>query len=171
MCIRDRMSFAQTHQYANNMGGWLWLATDLKVSPKWEIHAEVQLRRNDYLKSWQQIFVRQGINYYINDKMFVNLSYLFLETYPYGKFPAKSAFPEHAIWESFNYKNQLGIVEWVMRAQLEQRFIYSPRLIDSVYRPGPMVYSNRFRILNRFSIPFKGIKIVDNSFYLSLIHI
>lgn len=157
--------FAQNHTYANNMGGWLQLATDIKVHPKFGFHAEVQLRGNDYLKKWQQIFVRPGVNFYLNDKIFFNLSYLFLETYPYGKFPAKSSFPEHAIWESFNYKNQLWKIEWVQRYQFEQRFINSPQLIDSVWQPGKMVYSNRFRWLTRFSIPFKGDKIVDNSFY------
>lgn len=165
LCLYSFTSFSQTHQYANNMGAWLWLPADFKVSPHWGFHAEIQLRRNDYLKSWQQIFVRPGINYYLNDHVFFNLSYLFLETYPYGKYPAKAAFPEHAIWESFNLKEQYGKLEWVGRAQFEQRFIEAPTLQDNVYKLGKAIYSNRFRLLNRFSIPFKGKKIVDNSFY------
>lgn len=156
---------AQNHEYANNMGGWLQISTDIKVHRNIGIHAEVQLRRNDYLKTWQQLFARPGINFYWNDKIFFNLSYLFLETYPYGRYAAKTAFPEHALWESFNYKNQTWKIEWIQRYQFEQRFINTPQLIDGVWKPGKMIYSNRFRWLTRFSIPFKGDKIVDNTFY------
>ena len=158
---------AQYRNIGSNNGSWFILSTDTKITPKWGIHLETQVRRSDFAASWQQLFLRPGINYYVNKNLFFNASYLFLETYPYGKFPAKSAFPEHAIWESLNLKNSYNKLEWVYRLQLEQRFINIPTLQNNVYLPGNSVYSNRARVLNRLSVPFKGNSITPNSFYVT----
>lgn len=160
--------YAQNKTKSHNAGSWYVLSTDMKFNHNIGLHLDMQLRLSDFITTWQQIFFRPGINYHLNDKMFFNLSYLYLETFPYGKFPAKSRFPEHAIWESFNLKNQYNKIEWISRYQLEQRFIKTPIAIDSLnYKIGDAVYSNRFRILNRLSIPFKENSIIDKSFYFT----
>jgi hypothetical protein len=50
---------------------------------------------------------------------------------------------------------------------LEQRFVKSPVLKGTNYAPGDAVFTNRFRVLNRFSLPIKGKTIVDKSLYIT----
>jgi hypothetical protein len=152
----------------NNSNGWLMYFGDHKFSKKWGVHVEAQVRRHDVVADWQQLLLRPGINYHFNDNAFTTVGYCFVETWPYGEFASKSAFPENRWWEQVQYKTQTGRVEWVNRLRLEQRFVHNPVASgDGTFVPGDAVYSNRMRWLNRISIPFKGEKIADKSLYIT----
>jgi hypothetical protein len=163
---------AQTalHQYGDNTNAWFMYFGSHKVSERWGLHLEAQWRRSDFVSSPQQLLLRTGINYHFNAQVSGTLGYCFVQTYPYGELPAKSEFPEDRIWEQIQIKTQLQAFEWVSRFRLEQRFVYAPMLDRTTgqYAPGDAVYSNRFRVLNRFSIPFKGKVIAEKSLYLSV---
>jgi Protein of unknown function (DUF2490) len=165
--------FSQSiRQNTTNSNAWFMYFGTHKIADKWSLHLEGQLRRSDGLSIPQQFLLRPGINYHLSPQAMLTVGYAYIETFPYGAFPANSAFPENRIWEQLQLKHQLGAFEWVSRFRLEQRYVQSPILIvgfgGSFYAPGPAVYTNRFRLLNRFSIPFKGKTIVDKSFYLSV---
>ncbi len=156
-------------QNTNNSNGWFMYFGDHKLSEKWGIHLEAQFRRNNIITSPQQLLLRTGINYHFTPNVFATAGYCFVETYPYGEFAAKSDFPEHRLWEQLQVKNQVERFEITSRFRLEQRWVQSPvqQGTTTDYAPGPAVYSNRFRILNRVSMPFKGKSIVDKSWYVS----
>ena len=168
ICIYSSSSYAQSpRQYTTNYNGWLVYTGNHKLSDKWGIHLEAQWRRSNVILDNQQLLLRTGINYYFNSQVSVTAGYCFAETYPYGEFAAKAAFPENRAWEQLQIKNNVGAVEVINRFRLEQRFINTPVLKDGIYEPGDAVYTNRVRVLNRFSIPFKGKTIEDRSLYLS----
>jgi hypothetical protein len=153
----------------SNTNAWLMYFGDHKFIDKWGIHLEAQMRRNDFLKNPQQLLLRTGLNFHANANVFFTAGYCFVHTSPYGVFPVKLAYPEHRLWQQVQIKNQLDRFELVSRFRLEQRFAQLP-MFDSVvsaYEVGDAIYTNRARILNRVSIPFKGKSIVDKSFYLS----
>jgi hypothetical protein len=155
--------------HTDNQNAWFSYVGNHAFNDHWGLHLEGVLRRSDWGVKDQQFMFRGGLNYYLNKQVMLTAGYCFVETYPYGEFAAKSSFPEHRIWEQFQYKNQVGSVELVNRLRLEQRFVHSPALqADSTYAAGDAIYTNRFRVLNRISIPFKGKTIEDKSFYLSL---
>ncbi len=157
------------HVQTQNTNAWFMYFGDHKFSNKFGVHLEAQLRRNDIVSNPQQLLLRTGLNYHINNLIMATVGYCFVETYPYGAFPVKTNFPENRLWEQIQIKNQYGRFEWVCRFRLEQRFSKIPVLNTSstVYEPGDAVYTNRFRSLNRVSIPFKGKTINDKSFYIS----
>jgi hypothetical protein len=157
-----------TREYTNNSNAWFMYFGTHKIADKWSLHLEAQLRRSDGVAKPQQLLLRGGLNYHINPQVTVTAGYAYIETYPYGGFPAKSDFPENRIWEQLQLKNQVGNFEWISRFRLEQRYVHTPVLVGTTCEAGDAVYSNRFRLLNRFSIPFKGKTIVDKSFYLSV---
>lgn len=139
-----------------------------KLSSKWGLHLEAQLRRSDFIANPQQLLLRGGINYYLNSQIFFTAGYGFIETYPYGEQPSKSSFPENRIWEQVQIKTQLQKFEWISRFRLEQRFVnQTVEVSPGVYQPGDAVYTNRMRIFNRLSVPFKGKTIVDKSVYFT----
>ena len=156
------------HHVEPQTNAWLMYFGDHPVYKKWGVHLEGQLRRADGFQSPQQLLLRTGINYQLLPQSFVTLGYCWVNTYPYGAFPSKSIFPENRIWEQFQTKNSLGRVEWVSRFRLEQRWIKAPTQgVDGSWAPGNPIFSNRFRSLQRFSIPLKGTKIEDHSWYIS----
>lgn len=161
------MSVDAQRQSTDNYNGWFMYFGDHKFADKWGVHIEAQLRRNEVISKGQQLLLRTGLNYHFNPNVFATVGYCFVETYPYGEFAVKSTFPEHRFWEQVQMKSYLSKIEWVSRFRLEQRFSQLPVNNSGVYEPGDAIYSNRFRLLNRFSVPFKGDRIVDNSFYLS----
>lgn len=155
-------------EYANNSNAWFMYFGTHKIADKWSLHLEAQVRRSEGLARPQQFLLRGGLNYHINPQATVTAGYAFIETSPYGGFSAKSDFPEDRIWEQLQLKNQVGNFEWISRFRLEQRYVYAPVLVGTTYEAGPSVYTNRFRLLNRFSIPLKGKTIADKSFYVSV---
>lgn len=158
------------HQYANNLNCWLMYFGDHKVSDKWGVHLEMQVRRNDFLSNSQQLLLRPGLNYHLNGQVMATVGYAYIKTYPYGDFAVKSEFPEHRLWEQIQIKTPLAPFEWVSRFRLEQRFSNLPvrNATSGSYAPGDAVYTNRFRLLNRFSLPFKGKVIADKTLYASV---
>jgi hypothetical protein len=162
-------SFSQAQKVvAHNTNAWFMYFGNHKLSDKWGFHLEAQLRRSDFISDPQQLLLRGGINYYLNSQVYFTAGYCFVETYPYGEQPAKTTYPENRLWEQVQIKTQLQKIEWISRFRLEQRFSKLP--VENTagdYVPGDAVYTNRMRILNRLSIPFKGKTIADKSFYFT----
>lgn len=155
-------------QTANQTNSWFMFFGSHQIAKKWSLHSELQWRRSEVLNKPLQTLFRTGINYHINADVFVTAGYAFVHTVPYGAFPARSDFPENRLWEQIQLKNQSGAFEIISRLRIEQRWINQPVLQNGVYKAGDAVYQNRFRLLNRVSIPFKGKKIIDKSFYCAV---
>lgn len=161
---------APLHQYAVHHNTWFMYFGDHKFSPNWGVHLEAQWRRSDGIKNPQQLLLRTGLNYHFNAQVFATVGYCFVETYPYGEFPAAATFPENRFWQQVQAKSQWGRFEWVNRLRLEQRLSKLP-VYDQPsdeYLPGDAVYTNRGRILNRISVPFKGKTITARSLYVTV---
>ncbi len=152
----------------NNANGWFMYIGDHKVSEKWGVHLEAQWRAHNIIIDKQQLLLRTGVNYHFSPQAFATVGYCFVETYPYGEFPVKSAYPEHRIWEQVQLRNVYNRFEVVNRFRLEQRWLKLPINQGGIYSPGDAVFQNRVRIFNRVSIPFKGKTINDKSLYLSI---
>ncbi|MEQ1745108.1 MAG: DUF2490 domain-containing protein [Saprospiraceae bacterium] len=157
-------------QYATGENAWFMYFGSHKFSPRWGVHLEAQLRRSDWVASPQQVLFRTGLNYHFSPQVFATMGYCFVETYPYGDQPVKAAFPEHRLWEQMQIKSQAGRLEWVNRLRMEQRFVQLPALDSATgaYSLGDAVYTNRMRILNRVSVPFRGNSIEDKSLYATV---
>lgn len=159
-------SYSQ-RQSTDNFNGWFMYFGDHKFAEKWGVHIEAQFRRNEVITKGQQLLLRTGLNYHLNSNVFATVGYCFVETYPYGEFAVKSTFPEHRLWEQIQIKTQLSSFEWISRFRLEQRFSQLPVNTGVIFEPEDAMFTNRFRLLNRFSIPLNGKKIEDKSFYVS----
>jgi Protein of unknown function (DUF2490) len=158
-----------TKNVAHNSNAWFMYFGNHKLSSKWGLHLEAQFRRSDFVSNPQQLLLRGGINYYFNSQVFFTAGYGFIETYPYGEQPSKSSYPENRIWEQVQIKTQLQRFEWISRFRLEQRFVKQPvETAPGIYVPGEAVYTNRMRIFNRLSVPFKGKIIMDKSAYFTI---
>ncbi len=138
-------------------------------SKKFGMHAEVQWRRHDVVLQPQQLLLRGGLNFYSGTNSFFTLGYAYVETYPYGELPSPITFPEHRLWQQLQVKSALKRIEMICRFRLEQRYVHAPVLnLNTVkFETGDAVYTNRFRLLTRFSVPLNKKEIVDHALYLS----
>lgn len=138
-------------------------------SKKFGMHAEVQWRRHDVILQPQQLLLRGGLNFYSGTNSFFTLGYAYVETYPYGELPSPITFPEHRLWQQLQVKSALKRIEMICRFRLEQRYVHAPVLnLNTVkFETGDAVYTNRFRLLTRFSVPLNKKEIVDHALYLS----
>ncbi len=160
--------FAQTQRvYANNLNSWFIYNGDHKISNKWGVHLETQIRRNDFFLNSQQLLLRAGVNYHINSNVFLTAGYCFVNTYPYGEFPSKATFPENRLWEQIQLKSQFAKFENINRIRLEQRFVNVPVLQNKNYVPGSEIYSNRIRYMTKFSLPLNKKTIDKASVYVT----
>lgn len=140
-----------------------------KITERIGLHAEAQWRRSEFVTAPKQLLLRAGLNIYTGERTFFTAGYAYVETYPYGELPTPITFPEHRIWEQFQVKTQLSRLEMISRFRLEQRYVYTPVYdkAENAYDISKHVYTNRFRLLTRFSLPLNGKEITDKVFYLS----
>ena len=132
-----------------NQNGWYMYFGDHKVTDKWGLHTELQVRRYNLLKDPQQLLIRTGVNFNLTETAMFTLGYGFIETYPYGEFPAAGDFVEHRIYEQLQLKGNIERVGLVHRYRLEQRWVQSP--VTSDY-----TYLNRARYMLRATLPLAG---------------
>jgi hypothetical protein len=149
-----------------NTNVWLNYTGTFKISSHWSIYAESQLRRSEVVSKPQQFLIRPALQYNFDNNNSISMGYLFVYTNVYGSQPALSAFGENRTWQQLQIRSQNGPFEIVNRLRLEQRWVNIPvKDISGMSKEGDPVYSNRMRIQNKISLPFKGKQIVEKSFY------
>jgi len=143
---------AQTNPRVNsdNFNAWVVYNGQHLFTDKFGLHSEVQIRRNDGFSSWQQLLLRPGIFYKINKNVLATAGYAYVETHPYGEIPiAKTAFPEHRIWQQLQLTQQTGGVDVTNRLRLEQRF-FGDAAIGTFTN---VRFENRVRYMLKANIP------------------
>lgn len=119
----------------------------------WGVHLEGQVRRAELGAEWQQLLLRPGINYQLNENVSVSGGYAFVDTYRYGEFPVAHRFPEHRLWEQVSVRTPFLGLDWTHRVRLEQRWLGSMQQGADGWFVDRFRYSNRFRYQLRTTIP------------------
>ena len=143
---QERITSHQAHGWYNYFGDHAF------GDSKWGVHLEGQWRRHDVITKGQQLLLRPGVNYTVNDWLMLTVGYAFADTFRYGEYPAaRFRFPEHRIWEQALFRYRTGNIAWLTRIRFENRFlgVVNPetRSVDS-YR-----YENRLRMLQQIRVP------------------
>jgi uncharacterized protein DUF2490 len=152
---QDRISTTNEHAWYSYFG-------DHPVSKRWELHLEGQWRRHDLGLKWQQMFVRPGVNFVVNQNLILTTGYAFADTFRYGDYPVPYRFPEHRLFEQVLLKHKVGKLDLQHRYRLEQRF-FGVRSDPAINHIDSSRYENRFRHLTRVNIPLTD----DNKVYVA----
>lgn len=144
LCLISGSLFAQTvHQNS----GWLFFLKSTKLSDKWGLHLDVQVRSADDWGYVRNVLIRPGLTYFINKKSNVTAGYLLATTKTqFNNLPDVNT-NEHRIWEQYIIAHKLGSGTLSHRFRLEQRFIGQPT--------GDDIFSQRIRYFFRFIQPLK----------------
>ena len=96
----------------------------VKTGSKWGVHLEGQWRRHNVVTSWQQLFLRTGVNYQISPNLSVTSGYAFANLSRYGEVPAVAAASrEHRLFEQALLRQNVGKWTITHRYRLEQRYL------------------------------------------------
>ena len=107
-----------------NFHSWYMYFGDHQVGDgPWGLHFDGQWRRQGVGQKWQQLLLRPGANYDFNSHVQASGGYAFIETHPYGSYPAQTTFPEHRIWQQLLLRQKVGKANLAHRFRLEQRFV------------------------------------------------
>ncbi|TVZ14613.1 DUF2490 domain-containing protein [Maribacter sp. MAR_2009_72] len=116
----------------DDFGSWFMYFGTNKVSDKWSVHTEAQFRYYEMASNFNQLLLRTGANYHINDNAIATLGYGFIETDPTFSafdilgddvFFENNSISEHRIFEQFILKNKVWEFKFEHRYRLEQRFV------------------------------------------------
>lgn len=124
-CIIALNTAAQTENT-----GWLFISYTQKVSEKFDVLADFQLRSSDQLSDFSALLFRTALNYNINKKHAVALGYAFLGKREENEMEVKVFNPEHRIYEQYLFNFNTKRTEWTLRFRLEQRFINQEKQTD-----------------------------------------
>lgn len=121
------LAFKNTHAQEtgeDELGSWFMVFTTNRVSDNFSIHAEAQYRTFEFGANFNQLLLRTGLNYHINEKAIVTLGYGNITTDGSFENPdgEKNA-TENRIYQQFVLKNSVGKLKFSHRYRLEQRFI------------------------------------------------
>lgn len=133
---------------AENFNSWFMYFGNHKFSDQLGWHAEIQLRRNDFVANPQQLLLRTGIDFYTKNNVRWTVGYGFIQTYPYGDFAVPQDFPEHRIWQQLLVGQSLGKVRLSHRYRLEQRMLGNAS--TGKFEDGR--YENRFRYMAKATL-------------------
>lgn len=140
-------------------GTWFMGFNQTRLNDKWSIHSEVQYRSFDIIPNTEQMLLRGGINYHLNNSAFTSMGYAYVTNYTFDKeqMPGVQV-SENRIWQQFNTRNTIGRCLLEHRYRLEQRWIQSKSNTQ---------YRDRIRYLLRVTIPLNKKEKEKNTLFLS----
>ena len=122
LCTAPLVSAQETGE--DEWGAWYMYFGTNQVTDKLSIHTEAQFRFYEVASNFNQLLLRTGLNYHINDNAIATFGYAFIGTdNTYLEFPGEEDSQEHRIFQQFILKNEVGKVKFEHRYRLEQRFI------------------------------------------------
>ena len=84
----------------NELGNWLMYFGTHKISEKYSLHYETQLRNYEILSNFNQLLPRVGLNYHIDKNTSITAGYAFIPTQnEFDKGWGKEMVTENRIWE------------------------------------------------------------------------
>lgn len=158
---------AQARVTRENVNSWLTVSGDLRLSERWYLDYDPALRRHGPADEMQQLLLRAGLRYQATSAVRLTWGYAFVETWPYGKLPSTSRFPEHRMWEQLQLNHATGRVALNHRYRLEQRWLGRVAPENGEERVQNWVRTNRFRYRIQATLPLEGKTLDDGEFYLT----
>ena len=141
-----------------NLGNWFMYFGTHKLSEKYSLHYETQLRNYELVSNFNQLLPRVGLNYHIDKNTSLTAGYTFIPTQNvFDQGWGEEMVAENRIWEQFILKNVVNRMKIRHRYRLEQRWV---KLGEET------TYKNRARYMLSVKLPIS--KNEDSPLFISL---
>ena len=146
------------NQTENELGNWLMYFGTHKISEKYSLHYETQLRNYEVISNFNQLLPRVGLNYHIDENSIVTAGYAFIPTQnTFDKGWGEEMITENRIWEQFILRNSINRIKIRHRYRLEQRWVKAGDITT---------YKNRARYMLSVKLPIS--KNEESPLFISL---
>lgn len=117
-------------------GAWYQYFGMNRISDRLSIHTEAQFRYFETLSNFNQMLLRTGLNYHINEKAIATLGYAYIDTDPTfsDSEDLLNDIKEHRIFQQFLLYNSVWEFRFEHRYRLEQRFLDFDGISDTQHR-------------------------------------
>jgi len=141
------------------VGGWGMFFNQTRFHENWSIHAEAQYRSYEFIPNTEQMLLRTGLNYHINNSALASIGYANVTNFSFDKelSPGIQVL-ENRLWQQFLLRNNIDRFFFEHRYRFEQRWLQSDNNNS---------YLNRARVLLRVSIPLNKKTIEKNALFLT----
>lgn len=154
-----------------NLGSWFMYFGTHKLSEKYSLHYETQLRNYEIVSNFNQLLPRVGLNYHIDENTSLTAGYAFIPTqniFDLGW--DEQIITENRIWEQFILRNSINRIKIRHRYRLEQRWIKKVDIIqisnNTSLSEFSTSYKNRARYMLSVKLPIS--KNEDSPLFISL---
>ena len=170
LCLLPFVGQGQTNRVSDrNTLGWLQYDGDHRLSKRWTLHTEYQIRRVHLVRDWQQRLARLGVGFQAWPRVRLSAGYTSFITHPYGDYPTAGTgvpFPERRLYQDVQLNDTLGRVTLVHRLRLEQRWL--GQLPDGGSRTvQSWQFQNRIRYQLEATVPLQGPRLDDREWFLN----
>ncbi len=111
---------------------WYGYFNQTRLSDKWGIWSEVQLRsKEDFVSGVSQGIARVGLMYYLNDAAKLTAGYAFVNDFPGDNHKNISA-PEHRPWQQIQWHTKYGKQRMMQWIRLEERYRHKVKNDDEL---------------------------------------
>lgn len=128
VCVHVQLGAQETGE--EELGAWYMYFGMNRIAKRWSLHTEAQWRFYEVDRNFNQLLLRTGMNYHIDQGAIATLGYAYIDTDPtfedtppQGGFFAGNQISENRIFEQFILTNKLWEFQFEHRYRLEQRFI------------------------------------------------
>ena len=152
--IFSRSSFAQ--EAKEKTGNWLMYWGTNRVSKRVSIWTEAQYRLYEILSNSNQLVLRTGLIYHLQNSASLSAGYAYVKTWPFDE-SINSAVTsnENRLWEQLILKNNLWRIDFEHRYRLEQRWVKT-EVVD---------YSTRMRYRLLLLLPLSKENLKPETFF------
>jgi hypothetical protein len=135
---------------------WLFWSSQVKLSPKFALTSDVQVRSADKSQFVNTILLRPGIQFSISESQSATIGYVYFGTWDEEN--GKRLFDgEHRVYEEYLLNLKAAKVELTNRLRLEQRF----------FQNKSKDFAQRFRYYFRAAIPLVNTRVFDKGLFLA----
>ncbi|MCH7411558.1 DUF2490 domain-containing protein [Belliella sp. DSM 111904] len=148
--------------------GWYNAFGTFKVSDKFDVHSEFQIRKSDFITDWQQFLLRFGVNYHLNERVMFRAGAAWIETFPYGEVPVNVFGMQFSQYKTFQ---MVRLIQYEGRLSIHHRFMLEQRFVGRFDSPSSaseddFLYQDRVRYMLRTYLPLNNPQIIDRTYYL-----
>ena len=149
--------FAQ--EARDNTGNWLMYWGANRVSEKVSIWTEAQYRLYEVVSNPDQLILRTGVIYHLENSASLTAGYAYVRTRPFDENLNNAVTSnENRLWEQLVLKNPLWRIDFEHRYRLEQRWV----------KTDVVNYSNRVRYRLLLTLPLTNVHLKPATLFLAI---
>ncbi len=103
-------------------GAWLMYFGSNKITDRFQIHTDIQLRNREIVGNTDQLLLRTGLKTKLTTNLTSIVGYALINYYPATDPKLPSLQNEHRLWQELNTKQRIGRMNIEHRYRAEERF-------------------------------------------------